>query len=278
ENYGAIVLCHNFQGYDSYPILKYLYTNGILPNVDILRRCALRFRQDCIHITGVDPFKKSLIPSYGYNPAQVQSMKALQWLKYQSHAIDIRIQHARNGGEKVIGPYKVDGYYEANCQKVVLKFHGDFWHENPKMYVSSTLHPVSKLTMDDLYQKTLDKQKYLEDRGYVYQSIWESEFEQQMKNNQEMAAFVHDLEHVTQLQPRDAFFGGRTEAFTLFKERSWGETLNCYDVTSLYPFINKTEKIPLGHPTIIAEDFKGIDNYEGLIKCKASSFPYYLIK
>ncbi|WAR10253.1 hypothetical protein MAR_035329, partial [Mya arenaria] len=154
--------------------------------VDILRRCALRFRQDFIHITGVDPFEKSitiasacqrvfrtnfleqdtigLIPSYGYNPEQVQSMKALQWLKYQSHAIDIRIQHARNGGEKVIGPYKVDGYYEANCQKVVLEFHGDFWHENPKMYASSTLHPVSKLTMGDLNQKTLDKQKYLEDR------------------------------------------------------------------------------------------------------------------
>ena len=27
DNCGAIVLCHNFQGYDSYPILKYLYKN-----------------------------------------------------------------------------------------------------------------------------------------------------------------------------------------------------------------------------------------------------------
>ncbi len=26
-------MCHNFQGYDSYPILQYLYKNGILPSV-----------------------------------------------------------------------------------------------------------------------------------------------------------------------------------------------------------------------------------------------------
>ena len=32
-NYGAKVLCHNFKGYDSYPILSYLYDNAILPNV-----------------------------------------------------------------------------------------------------------------------------------------------------------------------------------------------------------------------------------------------------
>jgi hypothetical protein len=35
----------------------------------------------------------------------------------------VHIQHARNGGEKEIGPYKVDGYYEnENGQKYVLEF------------------------------------------------------------------------------------------------------------------------------------------------------------
>ena len=33
KNYQATVLCHNFQGYDSYPILQYLYKNSVLPNV-----------------------------------------------------------------------------------------------------------------------------------------------------------------------------------------------------------------------------------------------------
>jgi hypothetical protein len=34
----------------------------------------------------------------------------------------VQIQHARNGGGKEIGPYKVDGYYEnENGQKYVLE-------------------------------------------------------------------------------------------------------------------------------------------------------------
>ncbi|XP_045215064.2 uncharacterized protein LOC123565260 [Mercenaria mercenaria] len=278
ENVDATVICHNFQGYDSYPILQYLYKNAIVPtvipngakimslivpsckikmidsinflpmalsklpamfgfselskgyfphlfnrqenqttvlnhlpnmkyynpdgmkpdsrrvfmewyeanihtpfdfqkeilkycrsDVDILRRCCLKFRADFLKVTQVDPFKKNItiasacqtvfrtnflkentigiIPTHGYNPEQVQSIKALQWVKYQSYALGIRIQHARNGGERVIGPYRVDGYYETGDQKVVLEFHGDFWHGNPKLYSSSTVNPVNKLTM-----------------------------------------------------------------------------------------------------------------------------------
>jgi hypothetical protein len=33
ENYDTTILCHNFQGYDSYPILQYLYKQGVLPTV-----------------------------------------------------------------------------------------------------------------------------------------------------------------------------------------------------------------------------------------------------
>lgn len=33
ENFGATVICHNFKGYDSYPVLKYLHDNAILPEV-----------------------------------------------------------------------------------------------------------------------------------------------------------------------------------------------------------------------------------------------------
>jgi hypothetical protein len=40
------------------------------------------------------------------------------------------------------------------------------------------------------------------------------------------------------------------------------------DVTSLYPYINKTGKIPIGHPQIVTEGFTDIQQYEGLIKCK----------
>jgi hypothetical protein len=76
------------------------------------------------------------------------------------------------------------------------------------------------------------------------------------------------LDVVTPLIPRDAFYGGRTEAFTLFKESTEEESIDYYDVTSLYPWVNKTGKVPIGHPHIITEHSEDIQNYEGLIKCK----------
>jgi hypothetical protein len=41
-----------------------------------------------------------------------QSVKALQWIKYVAQLKGVHIQHARNGGEKTIDQYRVDGYYE----------------------------------------------------------------------------------------------------------------------------------------------------------------------
>jgi len=39
-----------------------------------------------------------------------------------SNKLDSRIQHARNGGEKKIGNYKLDGYIEESA--VALEFYG----------------------------------------------------------------------------------------------------------------------------------------------------------
>ena len=146
-------------------------------DVDILRRCCLKFREDFIEITGIDPFEKSitiasacnlvfrtnflqpetiaLIPHKGYNPELKKSVKALQWIKYISHVQGHNIQHAKNGGEKTICPYRVDGYYKTdNGHKVVMEFHGDFWHGNPTIFSRSTFNPVNELTMGELFDKT----------------------------------------------------------------------------------------------------------------------------
>jgi hypothetical protein len=54
------------------------------------------------------------------------------------------LSHARNGGEKEIGHYKVDGYYEnENGQKYVLEFNGKFWHGCLHCYNASTVNPLA---------------------------------------------------------------------------------------------------------------------------------------
>jgi hypothetical protein len=54
-----------------------------------------------------------IIPAQGYRQEEKHSIKAMQWIKYLSTTEGVCIQYARNGGEKEIGPYKVDGYCDA---------------------------------------------------------------------------------------------------------------------------------------------------------------------
>jgi hypothetical protein len=62
--------------------------------------------------------------------------------------------------------------------------------------------------------------------------------------NDTLRNFVQQSEMINPLEPRDAFYGGRTEAFTLFQK---DQDISYVDATSLYPYINKTGKIPIGH-------------------------------
>jgi hypothetical protein len=59
---------------------------------------------------------------------------------------------------------------------------------------------------------------------------------------------------INPLEPRDAFYGGRTEAFTLFQKKD--QDISYVDVTSLYPYINKTGMKPIGHPEIVTEVYR----------------------
>ena len=274
-------------------LLKYCRSD-----VDILRRCCLKFRELFMQMTsctgddkGIDPFEKcitiasacnlvfrtkflrpetiGIIPAQGYRPEDKHSIKALQWLKFVSHTEGIHIQHARNGGERNIGQYKVDGYHEnMDGEKFVFEYHGCFWHGCPKCYSRQTINGVNNMSMDDLHQQTLEKKRYLENLGYTYICKWECEFDKEIAENEEIHSFLNTLDFVPPLEPREAFSGGRTEAFKLYHEAMDGECIKYYDVTSLYPYINKTGKAVLGHPRIITENFDNVSNYEGLIKCR----------
>ena len=72
---------------------------------------------------------------------------------------------------------------------------------------------------------------------------------------------------------RYALFGGRTNACKLFafaKVIKPGDMILYYDVCSLYPWVMKYCSYPAGHSTVILKDFKHVNGYYGVIKCKVS--------
>ena len=80
-----------------------------------------------------------------------------------------------------------------------------------------------------------------------------------------------DLEYYKSIDPRDAFFGGRTNATKLYykTDDSISEEIRYVDIMSLYPSVNYYSKYPIGEPTIIKEDFDyTLNSYFGLVKCR----------
>ena len=72
-----------------------------------------------------------------------QSVMAYQWMSYLAHTKGVHIQRGWNTGEKEVGPYKVEGYYEiTGGQQSVLDFQGDIWHGCPRCFGQTTTNPV----------------------------------------------------------------------------------------------------------------------------------------
>ena len=72
--------------------------------------------------------------------------------------------------------------------------------------------------MERRYSDTLKKVNYLESHGFVVVQKWECELKREKEEDEEMKRFIDEYEIVDPLQPRDAFYGGRTNATKLFHE------------------------------------------------------------
>ena len=127
-------------------------------DVDILAKCCLLYREMFKDQTGIDPFDKALtiasycqqvyctkflekdtiaIFSHARQLKANQSVTAMKWLSYISEKEGIFIQHVKNGGEKRVGNYSLDGYCEET--HTAYEFQGCFWH-GKDLHVYYSIH------------------------------------------------------------------------------------------------------------------------------------------
>ena len=148
EERDAFIAWHDEQVASNYrydfreEIIKYCRSD-----VDILRNCCLLYREMFRDETDIDPFNKALtIASYCQEVYRTNFLKkdtiaifnndrqwkikqsnvAVTWLSYISEKEDLYIKHVRNGGEKRVAPYLLDGYCEET--NTAYEFQGCFWH------------------------------------------------------------------------------------------------------------------------------------------------------
>ena len=257
--------------------------------VDILRRGIMKLREEFIQLENVDPLRYITIASVcmtiyrsNYMPKKTIaivpeyaktdnfSKMSIMWLNYVSttKGYGLNIQHALNGGEKKLTidnkTYKVDGF----CEKTntVYEFYGCFWHGCPKCYRPNIINNKNLKDMGTLNGLTVEKCDTIKNAGYNHVSIYEC----QLTKNKEFQKFAKNFtqEMVEPLNPRDAFYGGRTNATKLlynFKDNECGRYV---DFCSLYPTVQCYKKYPIGHPTKIFNPEKHDKSWHGLIKCK----------
>ena len=185
---------------------------------------------------------------------------------YRTEKREIHIQHARNGGEKRVDDYFLDGYREET--HTAYEVQGCFWHGCPKCYARDTINVYNRKTMQELHCSTVEKIKYLKRQGYNVMEVWECDVRRELKQNEEMKYYFDHYHIAEPLEPRHALYGGRTNAAKLQHCCQGDEQIRYVDFTSLYPHVNRSKTVPTGHPEIITENFdEDVSNYFGLIKC-----------
>ena len=272
-------------------------------DVQILRLACLAFRKTFMECGSTDPFlecatiasscmrvyrkqflKKftiGIIPPGGYRRANKQSLKAAQWLTWMEHSTGWSIQHSVNSREKRLpeGPL-VDGYCESDGEKIVLQFHGCYWHGCVRCYTAGRdMLCAYGESMDERYERTLRISSKIRQHGYQLIEKWECDFDREYCENAQMSSFIREATRNwhTPLNPRDAFFGGRTGNTVKSYDAQQGEKIKYVDVCSLYPYICKYGRYPIGHPKLYVGEAEcarvvGPDNdisrIDGLLMCE----------
>ena len=156
--------------------------------------------------------------------------------------------------------------------KTVIEFHGCVWHGCTQCFKNRSKLMPNGLTADESFQKTVEKVETIKNLGYVVKEFWECEVNRMLEQDPEMKLFFDSVEIQDPIDPRDGFYGGRTNATKLYHCCKPEEKIGYVDVCSLYPWVCKRGSFPLGHPTIITENFLPTNNtnhpYHGLIKCQ----------
>ena len=243
--------------------------------ITIASACNRYYRKKCLI-----PFTIASEPVRGWHgKSKPHSFASMEWLYWINHQLrqernqhEDQLIHAHNQGEhsiRINGQLiHVDGFDPTT--QTVYEFQGCFYHGCPTCFPNRDIRHKKHddMTMRQIYELTQNRIQAIRDAGHPVVEMWECEWNQHKETQLEICNFLYTLKLTERLEPRDAFFGGRTNAIQLYCQTQPGEQIRYVDYTSLYPWVNKNCLYPVGHPTIITQP-QGTDISDcfGLIKC-----------
>ena len=266
-----------------------------LSDVELLQAGCLKFREIIRDIAGIDAFAEvitlasltsliyrklnmeessiGIIPDKGYNANLKQSKSAILWMSYLMHCDkNINIINKANGCVEVkVGSYNIDGFCKET--NTYYEFHGCYWHGCPKCHPPESYNTTTQSTWGRVHEKHLKrineikKLIKIQHKDSKLIEMWECEFNSDKQKKESLKQFMLQTEYVEPINPRDALYGGRTNSLKLYHKVTGTEKIKYVDFCSLYPYVMSMRAYPIGHPEIITENFKELDEYFGIIKC-----------
>ena len=118
----------------------------------------------------------------------------------------------------------------------------------PNCYKPNIINGKNQKDMVTLNDQTIEERETIKKAGSNHVSIYEC----QLNKNKDFQNFTKNFtqEEVEPLNPRDAFYGGRTNASKLLYNFEDNESGLYVDFCSLYPTVQcYQKKYPIGHPT-----------------------------
>jgi len=102
------------------------------------------------------------------------SKKEDKWLDLVGVPKESR-RHKFRFGKRLI---TVDGFNKET--NTVYEFYGDYWHGNPNKYKREVMNTIAKKTFGELYDRTIEREKFLQEKGFKLVTIWENDFNKEV--------------------------------------------------------------------------------------------------
>jgi hypothetical protein len=203
------------------------------------------------------------------------SYKAILWLRQLEWQQNIEIHGRWNRSREYYDwniQANVDGYH-VESDTVYLFLSCEYSgcqlcmqiHEQNRYII-----PERGLSVDDANDSTRELVEWCQRRYKRCVVMWEHDFDEQ-------SFPAYEIECAKLMDPQDAFYGGRTEVFSLYADitKFSDETIQYHDVTSLYPSVYAHHELPMGLPTFIhGPDTEihrmhpdSLDAYFGYVRC-----------
>lgn len=238
-------------------------------DVFLLRAGAMRLRELFIGNTGIDPFGNVTIAStcmaiFRTNFLQpgvlVRDVPKVEHSTFSTWRIEWCTYMAEQRGEVLTlpDPSAVDGVaygFVDGVKTSVYHFLSDYEHGNLSVYAGNVYNKSKGCQMSTLAGMRASQHSRYESEGLEVLSKWQSAWAYERGNADFKEWYTQaNVKGVlkTPLNPRNAFFGGRTNACKLIY--NFDEELDEYgmyvDICSLYPTVNRYDPYPIGLPDV----------------------------